>query len=198
MLFYPKDAHVPTELRTDEFLLEPLSPAHVELDYAALMDSKEMLRRWSQSDWPADDFTLADNLEDLEMHDQEHRERTAFTYTVLDPSGSECLGCVYIQPMAPLYEQEDARAAPEGGDYRARVAFWVRQPRLADDLDRRLLRTLIDWFAREWAFSRVVFSTSALDARQLQVLADAGLSQIYVKEIVDETAGDVERRAVFG
>ena len=61
-----------------------------------------MLRRWSQSGWPADGFTLADNLEDLEMHYREHVERAACTYTVLTPDGAECLGAVYVKPIGPL------------------------------------------------------------------------------------------------
>ncbi len=198
MLFYPETAEVPAGLRAGEFLLEPLRTTHVELDYAALMESKEMLRRWSQSDWPSDDFTLEQNYQDLDEHEREHQERAAFTYTVLSLAATECLGCVYIRPVAPLMEQEDARVAPEGGEYRGRTAFWVRQSRLAEDLDRRLLTTLMDWFKRDWAFSRVVFFTSARDERQMQILVEAGLRQLYVKEQVRDRSGKVDRWVVYG
>ena len=197
MLFYPEDAQVPAGLRTGEFVLEPLRTTHVELDYAALMESKAMLRRWSQSDWPSDDFTLEENYKDLDEHEREHQQRVAFTYTVLNPEATECLGCVYIRPLAPFLEQEDARAAPEAGPYRARTAFWVRQSRLADDLDRRLLLALISWFERDWAFSRVVFFTSGRDERQMRIFAEAGLRQIYVKEQVEDSSGQVERWVVY-
>ena len=197
MLFYPEGAKVPDGLRTGEFVLEPLRTTHVELDYAALMESKVMLRRWSQSDWPADDFTLEDNYTDLDEHEREHQQRVAFTYTVLNPAATACLGCVYIRPLAPFLEQEDARAAPEGGTYRARTAFWVRQSRLADDLDRCLLLALINWFKRDWAFSRVVFFTSAHNERQMQIFAEAGLRQRYVKEQVEEPSGHVARLVVY-
>ena len=56
VLFYPEAAPVPSGLQTPEFVLEPLRTTHVELDYAALMDSTAMLRTWSQSDWPSDAF----------------------------------------------------------------------------------------------------------------------------------------------
>lgn len=198
MIFYPDSAPVPDELRTDEMFLEPLSPAHVELDYAALMQSKAMLRRWSLSDWPSDDFTLADNRKDLERHSREHLERSAFTYTVLDPAATICLGCVYIQPLAPLFEGEDQRVAPDDGDYRGRIAFWVRHSRLANDLDHRLLHTLIDWFRNDWAFSRVVFSTSEQDERQIGLLTDLGLRHLYDKERMDGITGRIERYIVYG
>ena len=179
VLFYPEAAPVPSGLQTPEFVLEPLRTTHVELDYAALMDSKAMLRTWSQSDWPSDAFTLEDNYRDLDEHEREHHARVAFTYTVLSPDANSCLGCVYIRPLAPVLEQDDLRAAPAGGRYRGRTAFWVRQSRLADELDRRVLAALIDWFRRAWAFDRMVFYTNAQNERQVQILSEAGLQQRY-------------------
>src|SRR5436189_5938859 len=99
MEFYPANAPVPEEKRTNRLLLRPLRATVVELDYDAVMSSAEQLRRWSQSDWPADDFTLAQNLDDLQRHEREHRERVAFTFTVLNPHGTRCLCCVYITPL---------------------------------------------------------------------------------------------------
>jgi len=58
--FHPTDAAVPPELRTPRLLLRPLRATDVELDYDAVMSSAAMLRAWSQSHWPADDFTLAE------------------------------------------------------------------------------------------------------------------------------------------
>lgn len=182
MQFYPETAPVPTGMHTSEFVLEPLRTTHVALDHAALMESKAMLRAWGQGDWPSDDFTLDANYQDLDEHEREHQQRVAFTYTVLSPDRTTCLGCVYIKPVAPFMEQEDMQAAPKGGEYRARTAFWVRQGRLSDDLDRRLLVALVDWFRNSWAFSRVVFFTSVQDERQQRILAEAGLRQCYVKE----------------
>jgi hypothetical protein len=66
MQFYPQNAAVPKELRTEEFHIRPLRVNDVEIDYAAVMDSKSMLRIMSQSTWPSDDFTLEMNRKDLE------------------------------------------------------------------------------------------------------------------------------------
>ena len=162
MSFYPEDAPVPAELKTAEFVLRPLTTDHVELDHAALMDSKEMLRRWSSSDWPTDDFTVADNRQDLAWHQREHEEGIAFTYTVLDPGESECLGCVYVK--------ETNVPGLAGSDYTALVRFWVRQSHLANGLDRRLLEALIAWFKEAWAFSHVYFHTNVQDHHQVQLL----------------------------
>jgi len=198
MPFYPDNASVPAELRTTEFLLRPLRGTDVELDYAALMASKAMLRQWSQSDWPSDEFTLAENLADLVEHQQEHEARVAFTYTVTDPEATICLGCVYIKPPGPLLAAEEPALFAADEPFRARCAFWAREPRLADDLDRRLLATLITWFQRDWAFSRVLFVTSEQDNRQQQIMAEAGLRRLIVKETADRESGKTKRWVVYG
>ena len=84
MIFGNKDAMIPDGLKTDKFLIRPLLTTDVELDYAAVMESKELLRKWEQSSWPADDFTIADNLKDLERHSREHVNRESFTFTVMN------------------------------------------------------------------------------------------------------------------
>jgi RimJ/RimL family protein N-acetyltransferase len=170
MEFYPADALVPVEKRTDRLLLRPMRATDVELDYDAVMSSAEQLRRWSQSSWPADDFTLAQNLEDLQRHEREHGERAAFTFTVLNPEAARCLGCVYIMPLGRQLAQLCVGAAQA-----ANVAFWVRTAELTNDLDKHLLATLREWFKTEWAFDCVVYAIGQQDARQAALLKDAGL-----------------------
>ena len=48
MDFYPANAAVPEEKRTDRLLMRPLRATDVELDYDAVMSSAEQLRRWSR------------------------------------------------------------------------------------------------------------------------------------------------------
>ena len=124
--FYPPPLPVPDRLASGRFVLVPLTPSHVELDYAAVMASRVMLRSWAGGSWPADDFTVQGNLEDLQRHDREHRERIAFTYTVLSADESLCLGCVYIKPLAMFEAGDSADLTP--ADRAATTRFWVRQP----------------------------------------------------------------------
>lgn len=183
--FYPSDSPVPAGVETAVFHLTPLTPAHVELDYAALMVSKPMLRRWSGSPWPQDDFTLADNLADLEWHDAEHRERVAFTYTVLNPAQTICLGCVYINPLAQTLADADENAAlvAQVGAYETAVRCWIAQPHLAADLDAQLLSLLIDWFRTDWPFRRVTFHAHTADTRPLTLFAQAGLTHAFTARL---------------
>jgi hypothetical protein len=181
--FCPPGAPVPSELRTDRLFLRPLRATDVELDYDAVMSSAEMLRRWSQSDWPSDEFTLAENLEDLQRHEREHEERVAFTFTVLDPAGTRCLGCVYLVPLRP-----EEVSSCEGALYPVRVAFWVRFSELAEDLDRHLLESLRTWLRIEWAFDRIAYTISREDGRLVRLFSEAGLGLLAPIVLADGRA----------
>jgi len=161
---------VPEGLRTPRVMLRPLLAADVERDYDAVMSDPAALRRWSQSDWPDDEFTLAENLTDLERHEREHKDGVAFTFTVLSPDGSRCLGCVYLTPGF----KETANLC-RGAAYPVQHGFWVRSSEIGSDLDRHLLEALRKWLRNDWAFDCVTFAISSKDERQEQVLRDAGL-----------------------
>jgi hypothetical protein len=93
-MFYPSDGPVPEVLWTDEFLLRPLGATDVQLDYDAVISSRTQLLRSSGGTWPKEGFTLEEDVADLERHEREHRERVAFTYIVMNPAETECLGCL--------------------------------------------------------------------------------------------------------
>jgi len=178
--FYPADAPIPAAWRTPRLFLCPLRATDVELDYDAVMSSTAMLRSWSQSGWPADDFTRAENLEDLRRHEREHVAREAFTFTVLDPTEARCLGCVYLQPLPP-----GAPTLREGAAHPVRIGFWVRASQVADDLDRHLLTCLREWLAGEWRFDRILFAIAPGNVRQSVLLEDAGLRLHSTLELPD-------------
>jgi RimJ/RimL family protein N-acetyltransferase len=188
MEFYPSDRVVPHEMRTSRLTLRPLRTTDVELDYDAVMSSAEMLRRWCQGDWPAEGFTLAQNLADLQYHEREHNERKAFTYTVLDPQGTRCLGCVYITPLRP----EEIRLCSDAA-HAADVGFWVRASEVPKGLDAHLLAALREWFRTEWAFRRILFTVGTQDDRHTSLFEEAGLNKLLTY-----TSADGRRWCVFG
>src|SRR5688572_22387597 len=102
MNFYPEHAPVPAGIRSDSYMLRPLRASDNELDYAAVMDTGAFLRIGTLGRWPTPDFSLKENLGDLEEHEADHLARTSFTFTILTPDASRCLGCVYINPVRTL------------------------------------------------------------------------------------------------
>ena len=181
MTFYLDDAPVPAGLRSDEFLLRPLRATDVELDYEAVMATQEVLRRGNDGAWPRPDFTVEENLADLQGHEADYLARRGFTYTVMDPTESRCLGCVYAYPPG---DDRDGQA----GDTEAVVWFWVRPDGVDDDLDRRLVAALVPWLRNDFAFARVLFRAWAEDERQIAVLSEAGLRVLDARPIRGTTA----------
>jgi hypothetical protein len=177
-MFYPGDAPVPEVLQTDEFILRPLRATDVQLDYDAVISSRAELLLSSGGTWPKVGFTLEEDLADLERHEQEHRERIAFTYTVMNPAETECLGCLYMNPVERLLGN-DAESGEYLSDNTAYLSFWVRSTRLADSLDKHLLTSLIPWFLNEWAFSHVLFFAQKSEERQIQLFEEMGLRLLY-------------------
>ena len=173
---------MPERLETAVFTLTPLTPAHAARDYAALMVSKPMLRLWSGSPWPTDDFTLAENMADLKWHFSEHQQRIAFTYTVLTPDESECLGCIYIKAMQTVLPA-DATQLNNFTNLSASTRFWIKEPRLADGLDKLLLQTLQNWFDTAWQFDNHTFHTRAAHEQQVQLLENSTLSRQFTLDM---------------
>ena len=86
-------------LEADGFILRPLVPADVVLDHEAVMSSREFLYDWEQDPpYPPPDFSVEDNLADLEQMNREHRNGTRYTYTVMNADETLVLGCVYLLP----------------------------------------------------------------------------------------------------
>lgn len=178
MVFNTDDVRAPEGLRTDELLLRPIRASDAELDYEAVMESKEFLRRWEQSSWPKDDFTVEANREDMVKLERRHTDGESFTYTVMNTTETQCLGCVYILPTtARLFSRAQITAldGAQWSAYEAAVYFWIRKSRLADELDRRLLDALGPWLAHDWRIANHLIVTNEQFEQQVKMIEGAGL-----------------------
>lgn len=178
MVFNNDDFQAPAELRTDEFLLRPIRASDAELDYEAVMESKEFLRRWEQSSWPADDFTVDANREDLDKLERRHADGESFTYTVMNTTETQCLGCVYILPTTARFFSRAQITPLDGARWsacEAAVFFWIRKARLVDELDRRLLDALGPWLAHDWRVEHYLIVTNEQVEQQVAMIEGAGL-----------------------
>ncbi len=166
-------------LTTDRFTLRPITTADAERDYVAVMESRDYLRTWEQTSWPEDDFTVDANREDLAKLERWHREGTAYTYTVLDPTGTECLGCVYLMPHDAAFLTRASITPVADGDrwdeVDAATYFWVRRSQLPHETDRVLLETLRTWLAEDWALGRRVFVTNEQFTQQVDLIESTDL-----------------------
>jgi hypothetical protein len=143
--FVPRDFNVPRRLETPQFVLEPLDPEHNDQDYDAWTSSEEHIHLtpgWEDSSWPRE-MTLDENRADLQRHADDFRNRTGFTYTVLDPASRDVIGCVYIYPLP-------------NSDHDARALSWVRASHA--QLDTPLWHVVSEWLASAWPFGSVEYA----------------------------------------
>jgi hypothetical protein len=177
--FTDSNEPVPAELRTDEFVLRPIVADDAAADYAAVMETREHLRLWEQSTWPAEDFTVAANRKDLVDLEERHGAHRAFTYTVLDPGSTECLGCVYVFPTsAKFLAKSDVTpvGAEQWADVDAVIYFWARLSRMETGMDERLLAALRVWFAEEWKLDNTVYVTNEQFKQQVELIERTGMT----------------------
>lgn len=188
---------VPAELRTEEFALRPIVVDDTEMDYVAVMETREHLRLWRQSTWPEDGFTVEANRADLIDLEERHAAHRAFTYTVLDPDGTRCLGCVYVFPTNATFLAKST-AIPVGedtwADVEAVVFFWVRLSQMESGMDERLLSALRAWFKDEWKLEKTVYVTSEQFTQQVDLMDRTDLSLKF--ELLEP--GKPGKRLVFG
>jgi hypothetical protein len=130
--------------------LRPIREDDVEIDYPAVMSSRERLwqRYGGPWGWPPAAMTYDQDRHDLARHEAEARAQEAFNYAVLDGPESLLLGCVYIDPPEGN--------SPPGTD--AVVSWWLVDDMAGSDLDR-LLRTFVpEWVTQTWGSARVQYS----------------------------------------
>jgi hypothetical protein len=144
--FVPGDFLVPRELVTPRFRLEPLGPEHNERDHAAWTSSIDHVRAtpgYPDGSWPpVEGMSLERNLDDLRRHANDFEKRRGFTFTVLDQSSDDVIGCLYIYP-------------DNTGNTDAEVQSWVRVDHA--ELDAVLYQVVSDWIAKEWPFTSVYY-----------------------------------------
>jgi hypothetical protein len=127
--------------------LRPIRAADVDLDYPAVMGSRERLwaiygEAWG---WPPATMTFEADRDDLAHHEREIAEQLTFNYAVLDAGETELLGCVYIDPP-------DERRPP-GTD--AVVSWWVVDREAGGALERALDEAIPRWLDAVWGFQAV-------------------------------------------
>jgi RimJ/RimL family protein N-acetyltransferase len=127
--------------------LRPIREADVEIDYPAVMGSRETLwNRYGEPwGWPPPDLSYEDDRVDLARHEAEIAARESFNYAVLDPGEQNLLGCVYVDPVHE-----------PGID--AEVSWWVVDEAVGSDLEAALNQRIPEWVTGSWPFSNVRFA----------------------------------------
>jgi hypothetical protein len=144
MAWLPADFTHPTTVPVlDGYHLRPIRESDVDIDYPAVMGSRERLwsiygRAWG---WPPATMTYEEDRADLARHEREIAAHESFNYALLNLSETELLGCVYIDP-------------PEKAGADVEISWWVVDDRVGSDLAHALDVLVPRWIAKVWPFQQ--------------------------------------------
>ncbi len=145
MPWLPADFAHPTRVPLDaEHHLRPIRESDVDIDYPAVMGSRERLwslygEKWG---WPPADMTREQDRVDLARHEREQDAHESFNYALFNADETELYGCVYIDPVEDPGRTDDAQ-----------ISWWVVDERVGTDLERALDAFVPKWIAEVWPFT---------------------------------------------
>lgn len=130
---------------TPGYHLRPVRAADVDLDYPAVMGSRDRLwtiygAAWG---WPPAGMTHQQDLEDLAHHEAETRAHESFLYGLFDARETALCGCVYVDPP---------NGGPAGCD--AVVSWWVVDALVGSDVAAALDAFVPRWIEADWPLLR--------------------------------------------
>lgn len=160
--FVPEEFEVPLRVEADGFVLVPLGPAVLEVDFEAYMSSIDHLQRTftHSRDWPRADLTAEDAVADMAQEAALFESRRAFAYAVLTPDGARERGCIYLRPSLKA-------------GYDAVVRLWVTEVEFDAGFDGALERWTRRWVNDRWPFQTVAWPDRGIPWDQWQALPDA-------------------------
>lgn len=194
-----EQAQVPDELVMEDFVLRPLALRYAKIDFEALISSIESLQHSLLARHDLSRLTLEENIACIRVHELNHQSRKSFAFSIISPDATECLGCVYIMSLKTNLEQvtTDECILKSVADDEGLVGFWVRQSKLSEGLDVKILESLLPWLEKQWPFSHVSFYVDKRDARQRAIFESAGLKLRFAVEAPADKAHDTATLLIF-
>ncbi len=139
--------------------LRPIRESDVELDYPAVMGSRDRL--WSiygsAWGWPPASMTLEADREDLRYHEEEAAAGSSFNYALFDHAETTLFGCCYIDPPEPDDEPGGASTSPLPAGTDAVISWWTVDELVGTDLANLLDATVPAWITQDWPFRQPYF-----------------------------------------
>lgn len=152
--FIPDDFEPPVLVETDDFMLVPLGPEVVDLDFEAYMSSMEHLQETftRSTSWPHADISDEDAMKDMLNEQERFNTRESFAYAVLSKDGTREMGCVYVRPISK-----------PGYGYEAEVRLWVTKADYDAGFDATLYEWTQEWVEETWPFEDVAYPGRAVE-----------------------------------
>jgi hypothetical protein len=179
MSLNPNLLDVQIRLETIDFVVHRQRISDNELDFDAVMSSKEILREWSDSEWPENDFSLEQNGQDIAEHIADHEQNSDYGFSIFTPSEDRLLGSLYLNAVGPLLEiyPTDPMTLARLLEFDVRIEYWLRAG-VSPDLELRFVRAVIKWLEDAWWFERPVFGSRKDMTSRRNLYAELGMTEV--------------------
>jgi hypothetical protein len=179
MSLNPNSLETPIRLETADFVIHRQRISDNELDFDAVMLSKEILREWSDSEWPEDNFSLEQNAQDIAEHIADHEQNSDYGFSIFTPGEDRLLGSLYLNAVAPLLENypTDPMTLARLLEFDIRVEYWLRAG-VSPDLELRFVQSVIKWLEDAWWFERPVFGSRKDMISRRSLYAELGMTEV--------------------
>jgi hypothetical protein len=179
MSLNPNSLEMPIRLETADFVIHRQRISDNELDFDAVMSSKQILRKWSDSEWPEDDFSLEQNAQDIAEHIADHEQNSDYGFSIFTPGEDRLLGSLYLNALAPLLENypTDPMTLARLLEFDIRVEYWLRAG-VSPDLELRFVQSVIKWLEDAWWFENPVFGSRKDMTSRRSLYAELGMTEV--------------------
>jgi RimJ/RimL family protein N-acetyltransferase len=179
MSLNPNMLEVPIRLKTADFVVHRQRISDNELDFDAVVSSKQILREWSDSEWPEDDFTLEQNAQDIAEHIADHEQNSDYGFSIFTPNEDRLLGSLYLNAVGPLLKNypTDPMTLARLLEFDVRVEYWLRSG-IGPDLELRFIRAVIGWLEEKWWFEHPVFGSRKDMTSRRSLYAEFGMTKV--------------------
>ncbi|MBU0975575.1 MAG: hypothetical protein ABIE03_07090 [Patescibacteria group bacterium] len=146
----PDSFTVPIEFKSGEYLIRQIRKENNPKDFAAVIANSKLIDKirggkLCHTNWPPPDFTLDDNLKDVQSFEKQARDKTSFTYVIWDKHEESYLGCIYIFSIEKMY--------PELKDkYDIDFSMWVVQDIYEAGKYPEVYKQVWEWIKNDWPF----------------------------------------------
>jgi hypothetical protein len=179
MSLNPNMLEVPIRLKTADFVVHRQRTSDNGLDFDAVMSSKQILREWSDSEWPEDDFSLEQNGQDIAEHIADHEQNSDYGFSIFTPGEDRLLGSLYLNVVGQLLENypTDPMTLARLLEFDVRVEYWLRSG-VGPELEVRFVQAVIKWLEDAWWFERPIFGSRKDMISRRSLYAELGMTEV--------------------
>ena len=147
------------------------------------MASRNVVRLHSDGRWPVDGFTSGEARTQAAAHQVEREAGRAFTFLLLDPSQTESLGCLYLNPLRAY----PSRVGTDPGTLRtcspdsAMITFWVHRDQQWTGFADVVARAVNAWVANAWPPGPHLFRILPGERSSRAALEELGLRRVGLR-----------------